>query len=431
MDHQRLNIHGWLCTLEQLLYLMAFGWIFQEVGAVRLCGPHACQTLPDCTVSQDWAFRALSPLEIAARDSPTFETPLWNFSIDFRTIHNMTIAPGHSAELCEPDFTDSYPSPTCLHKTIVSLNCNARTNAATCELVAPSRRYQLFRLSFLENWGCFQQSDIPAGDAHRKALSSTQQPNYMTVCTDVEVIHELKCVHACQVTTPFVEFDELAPACTEFQYHLPTTARCAGLEQPLYKCLECGMVNGSATTAYEHRADQTQCAYTQCNAGTHSINSHTCSQCAKHYVSGAGATECQQCELGQTSNTANTACIDCFTDFQSGAECRNGSFSTLDISEMMTFYGTLHTPLGLTQEEKNGIIRDACVDTYGCIPCSPGFFLDAATNSCTACPHGMFQPNYGRTSCYSCHETESTLSTGSTSNADCLCVEGFEQVPET
>lgn len=390
--------------------------------SITLCGSSRCYDISACEPAANWTRREVSPLEELAFNNSEFP-----HSVNFGYIANITVPNGIKVELCEPDFTEN-TLQTCLPKTIHTLQCTS----TPCVLAAPSARYQLFRFSFLANYGCFQNEDIAQADKHRMMLSSADNPNYIFECNQDEIVQDMTCFHACRETLVdgekvMVAFNALQTQCSTQQKFRQQSQECLNLAEPLFFCEECATLPGQKNTG-----PALQCTYEDCLPGTYSsATMHTCETCPVHNVSAVGQSSCDFCPLGETSNDAHTACINCFSNFDSlttTMECPAGSYGSVFISSALTFFFNLISDVSVefTSSMYETLIRKACVQTYVCMPCTPGHYFDVSTQTCTQCQFGTFQPNYGRTECYDCHPTTSTLALGSVNNDACLCLEGFE-----
>lgn len=369
----------------------------------------SCDAINSCS---NWTRRPALEKELASLplSDADFASPQFNTSINFYHIAKIEVPPGIRVHLCEPDFTQ-YDQQICFEKSVQTLDCHGPSR---CVLESPSQRYQLFKLETIKDWSCNAQNEL----------------QYELTCPENEVVYDNNCVHKCQFIEPFAisnevhDWNELTTTCSDFQHHMPISPACAAVTQPLYKCVDCPALNGSSTVPYADRVHRSQCEYTPCVPGTYSRQSHVCKQCAVHFISASQWLECEECPLGQISNHDHSQCIPCFVENAVSlvdSKCREGSRWSLEIDDVMDYYDAISI---LTETQTRTIIKDMCAQKYGCMPCPPGQFFKEQT--CELCAVGSFQPNYGRTSCFECHNTETTLQTGSITNDACVCVTGHE-----
>ena len=72
-------------------------------------------------------------------------------------------------------------------------------------------------------------------------------------------------------------------------------------------------------------------------------------------------------------------------------------------------------PVGLTTAKAGAVEGSECT-----VPiCVAGMYLNATTNSCTACPRGYYQDEEQQTECKECPPDTSTKDEAATSSAEC------------
>lgn len=459
-QHIFINICVFFYTIIAFWHLSQ---LFTVVGAnIQICGDdrHTCLQFEACVASSTpqtaltphtlfaatgsltWHFRGNTHLHIPGTIEPIlsavaeadFVAPAYPQSFNHHTIVNVTIPQGVWVQLCEPNFANYTRTavPACVQYSVTTLACE---DQAGCILVAPSPRYQLLRLSFLSEWGCFDATDLTG----EQSLSHAHTPNQIVTplpCSTPfsRIVTEgvARCVHACQFVllgdnTIIEAYDNISPNCPTDHAHAALSTQCQALPaaERLYACSPCSPQPGSSVVPYASRGDQSQCAYEPCPAGTYNSDSTSCQTCPVNKISGSGAALCILCTPGETSDAGHQSCVPCFTNYDPAtpASCSVGFELSIDAARVLAFYAEAQD---LSPTERDALMYHACTQAFACLPCAPGTRRSADHAACESCPLGQFQPNYGSTACYHCHATESTLATGSVSNDQCLCIAGFE-----
>ena len=403
-------------------------------------------------------------------------------------IHTVTIPVGTKVQMCEPNFANyhsllsnhlnsTYVHAHCKEPTssLTTKNCyiqgqsgqssnNIEDNlhlienpeAQTCTITPSSTRFQIINFDLLPNWGCFQGADITA--------LQTLYPDFNTPNTIIDILQcdlpeirfevspgMFRCVHACRVVDDTLHPEnQVHDTCQPQQYASQHSETCALLpaHQQKYLCHNCSTLDGHQVDPWLERyqlADQLAnynhftCSHTPCTAGHYSMNSHTCNPCPLHHIAPPQASQCTQCELGLTSNQIQDQCEPCFLHDMSveqtakSASCPPGDIPNRNHTQTLQFFTTLHTnhPTILPLAQKTSILHHWCQENFACLPCAPGSFKQTPQDhTCTLCPFGKYQPNYGYTHCYACHSTQSTLTLGSHDGKQCLCIAGYEKDEE-
>jgi hypothetical protein len=157
--------------------------------------------------------------------------------------------------------------------------------------------------------------------------------------------------------------------------------------------------------------------------GGATISQGVCQACPMDtYQDNRAATQCQSCPLfattsGATAATTLTAC-----------QCQKGTFdSTGTLSCSYCGVGTFKSsdgnqacslcPTGSTTLTQGSITLTQCV--------APPGFEGGDGSTASPCALGYYKDIYGSSACQKCRDQSTTLSVGSTSVDDCLCVSGF------
>ncbi|XP_076452127.1 uncharacterized protein LOC143287751 [Babylonia areolata] len=153
------------------------------------------------------------------------------------------------------------------------------------------------------------------------------------------------------------------------------------------------------------------------------VGANQCKECPEGtFNSEWWAESCQSCPTGFTTKTSGLASNDsCYRDCPSGQQvdentnmcspCSQGTFRNRSLSWTCQL-----CPSPLTSPGPGATSADDCT-----VPtCGAGSFYEAARSACSPCSPGTYQPQSGSRSCLSCGTSRTTLSSGGTSQSDCI-----------
>ena len=288
----------------------------------------------------------------------------------------------------------------------------------------------LVRYDFLEGYGCLRQPP----DMQDHVLSRAVAPNRVISCPTTKngvaqridaytcgllcdagfQLSGSECVSVCQGMTP---------SCTAGSY---AEDSCFDGTRTLYLCNNCSAMPGFGFDNWQ-KSQPHQCQYTECAAGTKSVNSR-CDPCGVNTFSNTSkASSCIDCNTMQTAlfqrYTGKTICETCLWNKSAElALCLPGAElaqSWQRVQELFALYA-LHGHFQLLE----AFYTKFCTQGYACMPCEPGHYETGGT--CVKCPHGFYMPNIGATECYACSANQNTSAAGSMRSSDCVCNAGHE-----
>lgn len=338
---------------------------------------------------------------------------------NFYAIGAVSAPAGVRVEICEPDFSRYPETAQCSDDTVISTACGAN-----CTVSAPSLRYQMLRLAFLADYGCWDTAAagerlIGSSNPTRKE-ACTLPPNAThwhpdqhchAVCdTGYEAVHqadEARCVAKCGA---------LETACPD---DWGATQTCTAMDPHRYACVPCVPAPGHDFTPFAERTNKTCAgAVRACPPGTHSPAGLACLPCQRNTVPDAAAARCDECRIGDEAAAGSASCAPCALV---PGICARGSRPAANRSHALQHLEA--TPL--TQGQREAAMRGWCDAGAACLTCPPGTHSPGGA-ACEPCPRGRYQPHWGAAACFPCAAGQSTLQEGAAAGADCRCTPGFE-----
>jgi len=307
-----------------------------------------------------------------------------------------------------------------------SLPQNALWGSAIYPIASTPGSTQMVFYEFEDGYGCHDASHLSPG----LFLSSTMTPNRIMTCPELSIgtytsdfsseclfscpidyfidRNNQKCSHVCSNVS--------SQACDQGSY---ASFVCLNASIPLYTCTPCPNVAGKYSAPWNSQTP-TQCVHQDCPTGTFS-NSGVCEQCPLNsFTDTEGQESCTSCPYGQyTEVQGSTSCVQCFEKDITGATCESGESLSSNLTSIEQYFQTK-----ATQHIAHFELEKFCAQGYACLPCAPGQY--EADGQCIECPIASYQTNYKETLCFSCGGTQTTLQEGSTTAAECVCIEGHE-----
>lgn len=192
-------------------------------------------------------------------------------------------------------------------------------------------------------------------------------------------------------------------------------------------CLLCPVDFITASTG---TTSLTECNIRNCSAGSNrDVNSNICVTCPFNTNQpDRWQTSCISCPTERrTVITGATNVSQCLLSCSVGREDRNGVCVPCDIGFYKNTTGAFPCAPCPSEFQTPG---NGSTDITQCsiAACNPGRYLVTASNTCTQCPFGMYQPQKWQEICLTCPTGTTTFSQGASNVSECLkdCAAGLE-----
>ncbi|XP_072448401.1 signal peptide, CUB and EGF-like domain-containing protein 2 isoform X8 [Chiloscyllium punctatum] len=163
-----------------------------------------------------------------------------------------------------------------------------------------------------------------------------------------------------------------------------------------------------------------------CSVGTYYDGEQKCILCpAGTYQDEEGQLSCEPCP--NSDNQENQKSPGARNVSECGGQCLNGEFSSDGFRPCQSCpFGTYQPEFGRTSCFSCGggltTKREGAASFQDCetkVQCSPGHFYDTNTHRCIRCPIGLYQPEFGQNHCVACPGNTTTDFDGSTNITQC------------